>query len=239
VGRVSRGERIQEALRGLAQEHGLRTAWLNAMGAFEWIELTEYSQAERRYEEAHRFERCELLSMQGNLSERDGVPFWHLHATVSVRQDGVDRTYGGHVVDGVVFALELRVDCFDELGLRRAHDPATGLDLWADIGDLQSAGGPPARPSDERAPEITWAMAAEVSSRAAPVEEHRPERGDWIEHATFGLCRIDGLVGDGVCIIKLPDARRKKIKIDAMQILEPRLDEAGRKIFPVRSKRKG
>jgi predicted DNA-binding protein with PD1-like motif len=207
------------------------------MGAFEWIELTEYNQAERRYEEAHRFERCELLSMQGNLSEREGTPFWHLHATISLRENGRDRTYGGHVVDGLVFALELRIDCFDELDLRREPDPATGLELWA-VGDLPSAGAP-APPSEQRASAVTWAMAAEISSRAAPVEQHHPEKGDWIEHAKFGLCRIEGLSGDGVCIIKLPDARRKKIKIDAMEILGPRLDDAGRKIFAVRSKRKG
>jgi hypothetical protein len=38
-----------------------------------------------------------------------------------------------------------------------------------------------------------------------------------------------------VCIIKLPDARRKKIKIDALQVLAPRSD-GGRRVFPVRSK---
>jgi predicted DNA-binding protein with PD1-like motif len=237
VGRIARGRGLQESLLGLAKEHGLRTAWLNAMGAFEWIELTEYNQAERRYEKAHRFERCELLSMQGNLSEREGVPFWHLHATLSVRENGHDKTYGGHVVDGEVFALELRIDCFDELVLRRDHDPATGLQLWTDAFDsAQAAVQAPA--SSDRHPSATWAMAAEASSLAEPLQAHRPERGDWIEHSKFGLCKIEALSGDGVCIIKLPDARRKKIKIGAMQVLAPR-DEGGRKIFPVRSKAKG
>jgi len=224
VGRMLRGSGLQDAFRNLVDEHGLRTAWVNAIGAFEWIELTEYDQTERRYEEAHRFERCELLSMQGNLSERDSEPFWHLHATVSVREDGRDVTYGGHVVDGSIFALEFRIDCFDELSLRRANDEATGLQLWTE-------GAAPAG--------VTWAMAAEVSARVQPAiaEEHKPEKGDWIEHAKFGLCKIEGLSGDGVCFIKLPDARRKKIKIDAMQVLAPRID-GERKIFPVRPKGK-
>ena len=83
-------------------------------------------------------------------------------------------------------------------------------------------------------------MAAEVSARAqpAPREEYKPERGDWLDHAKFGLCKIEGLSGDGVCIIKLPDARRKKIKIDALQVLAPRSDD-GRRVFPVRPKRRG
>ena len=230
VGRIFRGRELQKAFRDLVHEHDLRTAWVQAMGAFEWLELTEYNQSERRYEPAHRFERCELLSMQGNLSQRDGEPFWHLHATVSLREDGRDMTYGGHVVDGAVFALEFRIDCFDELELRRERDDATGLQLWSDE---------PPRPPETGSAGVTWAMAAQVSARAepAPPEEYKPQKGDWIEHAKFGLCKIEGLSGDGVCIIKLPDARRKKIKIDAMQVLAPRSSD-GQWVFPVRPKAK-
>jgi predicted DNA-binding protein with PD1-like motif len=236
IGRVSRGKKLREAFRDLVDAHDLRVAWVSAIGAFEWIELTEYTQSHRRYEAAHRFERCELLSMQGNLSQRGGQPFWHFHATISLREDGHDATYGGHVVDGVVFALELRIECFDELELRREHDAATGLELWAGAEGAQS-GRDEALSAEEAGSSITWAMAAEASARARPtvVGEHRPGKGDWIEHAAFGLCRIEGLSGEGVCIIKLPGGRRKKIKIDAMQVLPPR-DEDGRKVFAVRPK---
>jgi hypothetical protein len=176
--------------------------------------------------------------MQGNLSERDGEPFWHLHATVSLRENGRDVTYGGHIVDGSVFALELRIDCFDELELKRANDEATGLQLWANLGARAGRGEAAAAPEAVPAG-VTWAMAAQVSARAQPAEreEYKPEKGDWIEHAKFGLCKIEGLSGDGVCIIKLPDARRKKIKIGALQVLAPRSD-GGRRIFPVRPKGK-
>lgn len=238
VGRIFRGSGLQDALRQLVDEHGLRTAWISAIGAFEWVELTEYDQTERHYVETHRFERCELLSMQGNLSERDGEPFWHLHTTVSLREDGRDVTYGGHLVDGSVFALEFRIDCYDGLELRRVNDEATGLELWGDIeGARAEQTGvhdvPRAEAGDAGA---TWAMAAELSARVEePPQDHRPERGDWIEHTTFGLCQIEGLSGDGVCFIKLPNARRKKIKIDALQVLAPRYD-GERKIFPVRAR---
>ncbi len=232
VGRVHRGQRLQETLLSLSQEHSIRAAWISAIGAFEWIELTEYDQATREYVEAHRFERCELLSMQGNFSERNGEPFWHLHATVSLREDGRDVTYGGHVVDGSVFALELRVECFDEMTLRRARDEATGLDLWAPTEQ------PAAAPASAPATGPSWAMAADASARAEPATTGpapKPAKGDWLDHAKFGLCKIEGLSGDGVCIIKLPNATRKKIRLDAMQVLTPREDE-GRQIFPVRRK---
>ncbi|MBT8468043.1 MAG: DUF296 domain-containing protein [Myxococcales bacterium] len=240
VGRVLRGSGLLDALRDTVDEHGLRTAWISAIGAFEWVELTEYDQVERRYVEAHRFERCELLSMQGNLSERDGEPFWHLHATVSLREDGRDFTYGGHVVDGSVFALEFRIDCYDGLELKRVNDDATGLQLWADVegARAEQTGVHDVPRAEVGGAGATWAIAAELSARAEEgPEQSPPERGDWIEHARFGLCQIEGMTGDGVCFIKLPNARRKKIKIDAMQVLAPRYDGA-RKIFPVRPREK-
>jgi predicted DNA-binding protein with PD1-like motif len=236
IGRVARGQSLQEALSALAREQGLRTAWITAIGAFEHIELTEYNQAEQRYEQAHRFERCELLSLQGNLSLRDGEPFWHLHATLSLRENGQDVTYGGHVGDGVVFALEFRVECFDEVELRRALDEATGLQLWAErSSDAQAEPLPVSQSSLEG---VSWAMAAAVSARSErDAVEQTPRRGEWIEHEKFGLCKIEGLPGNGVCIIKLPDATRKKIKLDAMLVLAPR-EEGGRTIFPVKRRRK-
>ena len=68
-------------------------------------------------------------------------------------------------------------------------------------------------------------------------EAPKPVKGDWIEHEKFGLCKIEGLTGDGVCFIKLPNATRKKIKLDAMLVLAPR-EDGGRRIFPVRPRRR-
>ena len=236
---MSRGESLRAALHRLAEEYGLRTAWISAIGAFEWIDLTEYDQSERRYESSHRFERCELLSLQGNLSLRDDAPFWHLHATVSLRDDGEDRTWGGHVEDALVFALEFRVECFDEVELRRRDDAATGLQLWADDGG-RAPSALPEPVGGTTVPNSAWARVAEASASIDPdpePERYQPTKGDFIEHAKFGLCKIEGLSGDGVCIIKLADARRKKIKLDAMLVLAPRPD-GDRLIYPVRPRPK-
>ena len=234
IGRVFRGEKLRGALHRIADQHALRTAWVSAIGAFEWIDLTEYNQETRRYEKAHRFERCELLSLQGNLSLKDGEPFWHLHATVSLREDGSDITFGGHVDDGVVFALELRIECLDDVELRRADDPATGLQLWASVSEEAPAESraPVSAPAE---PPSAWAAVAAASAETEPEPEiPKPAKGDWIDHAKFGLCKIEGLAGD-VTIIKLPDATRKKIKLGALRVLMPRTD-GDRRIFPVHRK---
>lgn len=235
IGRVFRGERLRDSLHRIVDEHELRSAWVSAIGAFEWIDLTEYNQKTRRYEKAHRFERCEVLGMQGNLSFRDDAPFWHLHATVSLREDGKDVTYGGHVDDGVVFALELRIECLDDLALHRDDDAATGLQLWTSVEEDESPDEVAAASAGEATAPGAWAQVAAASARIELEPDiPEPEKGDWIEHAKFGLCKIEGLSGD-VTIIKLPDATRKKIKLTALRVLPPRQD-GSRRIFPVHRK---
>ena len=232
LGRVHRGRELKAALGELVEQYSLDVAWLSALGACEWIELTEYSQVGLQYEEGHRFERCELLSMVGNLSYRGGEPFWHLHATISRREDGKEVVYGGHVLDAVIFAFEFRIVCFDGLELRRTDDESTGLQLWSDEhADLV------ARPEEPTS--ASWARVAEASAEAAVREAevvYAPMKGDWLDHPKFGLCKIEGLPGDGVCIIKLPDARRKKIKLSSLRTLAPR-EDGNRKIFPVTPKK--
>lgn len=257
VGRVHRGRRLQDALAELAAEHRLTAGWFSGLGAFEWVDVTEYCQSTRKYEEAHRFERCELLSMVGNLSIKEGEPFWHLHATVSRREGGQEVVYGGHVVDAQIFALEFRVECLDGVQLMRSLDEPTGLQLWADTNEQSDQGLAGAEPqvaqetsvpsgwaqaasASEEAPS-GWAQVAAASAEAEKPEtavEHKPERGDWIDHPKFGLCRVDGLSAAGVGIIRLPDGRRKKIQFSVLRVLAPRQD-GQRRIFPVTPKGRG
>ena len=83
---------------------------------------------------------------------------------------------------------------------------------------------------------LAWAQVAAVSAAAPPIEDYdipEPKKGDWIEHRQFGLCRIDGEDAEGALIIKLPNAMRKHIRLDVMEVLAPRHD-GDRRIFPVR-----
>jgi hypothetical protein len=67
--------------------------------------------------------------------------------------------------------------------------------------------------------------------------EPQPEKGDFIEHRQFGLCRIDREDEDGGLIIRLPSGVRKVIKLDFMEVGQPRI-EGTRRIFPVRPRRR-
>jgi predicted DNA-binding protein with PD1-like motif len=267
-----------------ASDESIDGAWVTALGAFEWVEVCEYTQGTQQYTEPRRFGPCEILALQGNLSWKDGVPLLHAHVTLS--RELVDRieVFGGHLVDGQVFALEARIDVFDAPRLERERDEATGLHLWS--GGERAAGNPAgsarasaedarraftrAREEAAAAAPSAWSEVARVSdeaSRASPpmrriapkpidplepyvvpdrvpertrdasfLDEPVPERGDWVDHRQFGLCRIDRIEDDGALLIRTETGRRRRISLDVLEVLPPR-DDGKRKIFPLRSKK--
>ncbi|MEM7433952.1 MAG: DUF296 domain-containing protein [Myxococcota bacterium] len=240
VGRVARGLDLRQALTDLALAHELNTAWLTAIGAFESVTLTEYDQQAQAYQAEHRVGACEVLSVQGNLSRRNNEPFWHLHATVSPRGEGY-RVLGGHLVEARVFALEFRMVELEGVTLTRTRDEATGLHLWDGglvEGQAAASAAVAQAKSESATTGVTWAMAAKASAEATTHEvKYTPAKGDWLDHPKFGLCKIESLGGDGVSILKLADARRKKIQLGALAVLAPRRD-GDRVIYPVRPRHK-
>ena len=73
-------------------------------------------------------EQMEITNFCGNISEKDGEPYLHVHITASRR----DYTcVGGHLLDAKINgACELTVDSFPQLHPGRRADEETGLNLY-------------------------------------------------------------------------------------------------------------
>ena len=132
--RLDRKDLLHDRLLSVCRERGVLCAAVRGLGAFEEAELVEYDQTRKAYRPSQTFRGAmELLSLQGNVSEKDGAPFLHLHAVVSrEREDQVRRieVLGGHLVRAIVFAAEVTLDCYEDLRLHRLPDESTGLALW-------------------------------------------------------------------------------------------------------------
>jgi len=133
--RFDRGDDVHEKLLEVAREHKVRCGWIRGLGALEEAELVEYDQAKKRYR-ATQTQRgaMEVLALMGNLSEKDGASFLHLHVALSrEREDQARRieALGGHLVKAKVFALEVSLECYDDIKLIRTTDEPTGLGLWS------------------------------------------------------------------------------------------------------------
>ena len=127
--RLDNGEDIISQITNLAEENEIKTGALSAIGALSRAELGYYDQLSHEYGKISLEEPVELASFCGNISLRDGRPFVHAHAVLS---DRTGRTWGGHLVRGTIFAVEVYLQELSGLPLKRVPDSITGLKLWGE-----------------------------------------------------------------------------------------------------------
>ena len=65
-----------------------------------------------------------------------------------------------------------------------------------------------------------------------------PEKGDYVSHKQFGLCKVEVVHDDGGLLIKLPNSRRKRIKLDPFVVEGPTTDGKGRTVFHLKKRPK-
>lgn len=126
--RLDHGEDIIRQFTILAEENGIETGALSAIGALSRADLACYDQKSHEYGKIALNEPVELASCSGNISLKDGRPFVHSHAVLS---DRTGKTWGGHLISGTIFAAELYLqELSGGLPLKRVPDSITGLYLW-------------------------------------------------------------------------------------------------------------
>ncbi len=122
--KLDRGEEVADSIGAIAREKGILAASLNGLGALEDVEIAYFDVEKKVYEKSKLEGSWELLSITGNITIRDGVPFPHLHVVLSDRDC---RVRGGHLVKGVVsvtaeifllpFPVPIHREMDDEIGL--------------------------------------------------------------------------------------------------------------------------
>lgn len=122
----------------------------------------------------------------------------------------------------------------EEEDVEEAREPA-GPVSWADVAAVSAA--PSVDPLPERGPKRPGGAARPAASAQDEAEELLPQKGDWIDHRQFGVCRVDREDDDGGLVIRLPSGVRKVIKLDFMEVGRPRA-EPNRRVFPVRPRKR-
>ena len=119
---------LMEALtRFCAQEHIL-SGVIGGLGAINEATFRFLDPATKQYVDKTFSEQMEITNLTGNISEKDGKPYLHVHITASRR----DYTcVGGHLLDARINgACELTVDSYPSLKPGRRADEETGLNLY-------------------------------------------------------------------------------------------------------------
>lgn len=123
---LDKGDEAVETITGAVRDHGVRAASVTAVGGFQEAVLGYFDRERREYQHIPVGEQVEVLSLLGDVADKDGQPVLHVHAVLG-RRDG--STVGGHLLRGVAWpTLEVVVtEVADELAKRA--DPETGLAL--------------------------------------------------------------------------------------------------------------
>ena len=127
VVRLPRGEEVLACLRELCEKESISLGTVSAIGAVNHVVVGVYRVDEQKYV-ANTFDGVmELTSLMGNITEKDGEPYLHLHATFG---DLTGKVIGGHLNEAVVSATcELFVRKV-EGHVGRRLDPETGLNIF-------------------------------------------------------------------------------------------------------------
>lgn len=123
---LDRGEELHDQLRKVTELNGLKAAWLSGLGGAMNVTLGFYDITTKSYQWKEFDEPLEIVSLTGNLSSKNGEPFWHVHGGFS---GAGFNAVSGHVKQLTIgLTGELYIQPFDA-ELVRSHDETTGLEL--------------------------------------------------------------------------------------------------------------
>ncbi|NOZ03446.1 MAG: DUF296 domain-containing protein [FCB group bacterium] len=124
---VEQNEPVMATLIKFCQDHGIQNGQLSGIGAVKEIEIGAYDVESQTYVKKTIPGTRELVSFQGNIALKDGIPFIHAHITISNHDL---ELMGGHLFEMSVAAVgefvlhKLEGDAWREL------DPKIGLATW-------------------------------------------------------------------------------------------------------------
>ena len=125
--RLETDEEIVAALTHFVDDRRVDSASVTGLGSVHHAVLGYYDRAAKEYLRRTIEPDCEIVSLAGNISVKEGKPFAHLHVTLATRDF---QALAGHLFEGTVAATcELVVRTLPGM-VQRKQDPATGLWLW-------------------------------------------------------------------------------------------------------------
>lgn len=119
---------IMQALSAFCAEKEILAGNIMGLGAINEATFRFLDPATKKYVDKTFCEQMEITNLTGNISQKDGKPYLHVHITASRR----DYTcVGGHLLSARINgACELVVRQFQDAFLGRRPDEETGLNLY-------------------------------------------------------------------------------------------------------------
>lgn len=126
VVRLEVGEEVVASLAEIAEREGVTFAEVSGIGAVDEFCVSVFDVKAKKYFDNDFREPLEIVSMSGTVTEQNGKPYLHLHASAG-RADG--SVVGGHLKRAVISATCELVLHTVYGRVPRFFDDATGLNL--------------------------------------------------------------------------------------------------------------
>ncbi|MFC1833378.1 PPC domain-containing DNA-binding protein [Thermodesulfobacteriota bacterium] len=128
LARLKMDDDLLEAIAKEFERRSIRKGAFSVIGAVRKTVLGYYDSDKRQYFNRDFDFHSEIVSCQGNVSEKDGEIFVHAHLIIA----GTDfQCYGGHLMPGTpIFLAELHGTPIPGEVPKRVFDDPTGLFAW-------------------------------------------------------------------------------------------------------------
>lgn len=124
--RLCPGEEILSSIKSVCKAEGVFAASLSGIGATDDFTVGVFDMNLKDYERFHFDGNHEINSLIGNVTEKDGEPYIHLHLTATGK-DG--RVVGGHLIGGTIsLTAEIFIDVLG-VKLSRVRDENLAINL--------------------------------------------------------------------------------------------------------------
>jgi predicted DNA-binding protein with PD1-like motif len=121
------GDLINKSLTEISVKENISNAWINGIGAIDSVEVGYMDVVNKKYQKRNFNDNYELISLIGNITIKDGVPFVHTHITFS---DTEYKVFGGHLFDAKITATgEIMLTVADSK-IDRQFNENVGIHTW-------------------------------------------------------------------------------------------------------------
>lgn len=125
--RLEVGEEILSCLAELCAEEQVAAGTVSGIGAVDHADVGLYEVAQRKYHGTVLDEELEIVSLNGNISRKEGEVYLHLHGAFANKQGQV---FGGHLRSARISATaEIYIQTLPARIERFLDEETTGLNL--------------------------------------------------------------------------------------------------------------
>lgn len=125
--RLDKGDDIAESIFTVVKTEQIKTAKVSGIGATDNFTVGVFDIAKKEYEKFDFSGNHEINAITGNITEKDGKPYIHLHITATGKGG---KVVGGHLIKGVISLTgEIIITVIDGKILREFNDEL-GINRW-------------------------------------------------------------------------------------------------------------